>query len=510
MCIQIHNVASFKAFGSLPVTRTCRYTQCSAISSSSTPHAARLGYFSSPAAPFTAAASANTPPPQFRTTGVVTKAQQHPSDIDISSLLDDIDFPDIDADLASFQDEDGAVFGDEGVPVSYGNDGYALEAYEVGVALIDRSHWGRLRLAGPHRLQFLHSQSTADVATLDPGSGTDTVLVTPQGRTIDVATVLSQGSGALLLLSPGMSTAIKERLEKFIFPNDEVSVSDIAPATAMFSLLGPASDVVMRELAAESVVGAEQGSHSVFSFGGKPVIAVVGGGLPGTGYTLIVAESAAGDLWRAITGRGAEPMGTRAWEIARVLAGRPAPGRELTEEYNPLEAGLYGAVSLNKGCYIGQETLAKVHSQGALRRELWGLELEAPCAVGADVYAYSSDSSGSSGKSIGRVTSYVDTVQQAHRALAYLKCRDGAQKVALEGKSVVVDGVKGKVVRIAAARRKFPEGAAPVEGAASKRSTAASEAAAAEEAARKAAKLKAMQDQLAAWQAAQSGGGQSG
>lgn len=57
---------------------------------------------------------------------------------------------------------------------------------------------------------------------------------------------------------------------------------------------------------------------------------------------------------------GVEPLGCDAFEVARVLAGRPAPGSELTEDFNPLEAGLYGAISLQKGCYIGQETLAKV------------------------------------------------------------------------------------------------------------------------------------------------------
>ncbi len=62
---------------------------------------------------------------------------------------------------------------------------------------------------------------------------------------------------------------------------------------------------------------------------------------------------------------GVEPLGCDAFEIARVLAGRPAPGSELTEDFNPLEAGLYGAISLQKGCYIGQETLAKVGAGGA-------------------------------------------------------------------------------------------------------------------------------------------------
>lgn len=397
---------------------------------------------------------------------------------------------------------------DDGIPTTFGNDGYALEAAEVGVALVDRSHWGRLRLSGPDRLSFLHSQSSADLANLAPGTGTDTVFVTAQGRTIDIASIYSQGSGTLAIVSPGMVATIKDRLEKYIFPNDRVAVTDITPKTAMFSLIGPESDAVMLELAAgDDIVGAEYGTHTVLGFGGKPVIVIVGGGLPGPGYTLIVEESVAADLWRVLAARGAILMGSTAWDIARVIAGRPNPGAELTEEYNPLEAGLYGAVSLNKGCYIGQETLAKVHSQGALRRELWGIDLAAPTQVGDEVYASGWDIQGSSNKEIplGRVTSYVDTVQQDHRALAYLRCRDAsAGRVHLEGKEVLVNGVTGKVVRLEAATRAFPPGAAPEEGGASKNKQQKLKDAEAEaEAARKAEKMRAMQAQLEAWKAQQ-------
>lgn len=68
-------------------------------------------------------------------------------------------------------------------------------------------------------------------------------------------------------------------------------------------------------------------------------------------------------------------MGEVEWEMARILQGRPAAGKELTEQHTPLEAGLYHAVSLNKGCYMGQETLAKVHKLNAVKQQLQGLLL---------------------------------------------------------------------------------------------------------------------------------------
>lgn len=67
------------------------------------------------------------------------------------------------------------------------------------------------------------------------------------------------------------------------------------------------------------------------------------------------------------------PMGSQEWETARIQQGRPALAIELTEQYTPLEAGLFHAVSLNKGCYMGQETLAKVHKLDAVKQRLQGL-----------------------------------------------------------------------------------------------------------------------------------------
>lgn len=80
-------------------------------------------------------------------------------------------------------------------------------------------------------------------------------------------------------------------------------------------------------------------------------------------------------------------MGEAAWERERIISGRPRAGRELTDAHTPLEAGLWDAVSLDKGCYIGQETLAKVSKLGALNRELWGLQLQAAAQPGTTVYA---------------------------------------------------------------------------------------------------------------------------
>lgn len=80
--------------------------------------------------------------------------------------------------------------------------------------------------------------------------------------------------------------------------------------------------------------------------------------------------------------QGAIPLGQEDWETARIQQGRPVEGKELMQDYTPLEAGLYQAVSLNKGCYMGQETLAKVHKQNAVKQQLWNLRFEGPVQLG--------------------------------------------------------------------------------------------------------------------------------
>lgn len=475
------------------------------------------------------------------------------NDIDVSALFDNLELPDIDGDLASIQSSQGAIFDPKyEVPSTFGNNSRAFDALNNnGVVLVDRSHFGRLRFSGDDRLSFLHGQSTADISSLTQGTGTETAFVTPQARNIDIATVLCQSSGVMLITSPETKDILKDKLDKVIFPRDDVVITDISSKTVMFSILGDKCDQVLRRIKVDQIIGKPYGTHAVFGLNNKPVIAIAGAGLKygcgeGTasvdGYTFIADESIGGDVWQALSiddgddndtsggeserktaasGGGDDndeevlrviPMGMDVWEIARVIAGKPMPGHELTEEYTPLEAGLYHAVSLNKGCYIGQETLAKVHGQDAGRRQLWGVIMDAPCAVGDDMYAVEkSKKSGGLGawreefdksKPIGKVTSYADTPGMQHRALAYLRCRFGGERVDLQGRRVMASGgVEGTVVALSYATRTFSEENAPMASGGAKKNVSESNGEDAKSInARREAKLAELQAKLLVWQ----------
>lgn len=335
-----------------------------------------------------------------------------------------IDMPDIDEDLEGYQIEAGAVFGQEDhtVPLSYGNNSKALYSIEEDAVIVDASDWMRLRVAGPDAESFLHGQLSVDVKRMKTGSGREACVLTPQGRVIDLIMLLRMKTGFMIICSPGMGETVKQHLEKHIFMSDNVDIANVTTSTVMFRVLGPKSnDILFTLQLGEDVLGGEFGTHDVVGFDNKPLIVIKGTDLGYSGYSLIVDESASGTLWKTlVSGFGVVPMGTEAWNIARIVSGRPTAGAELKESVTAFEAGLYHAVSLNKGCYVGQETLAKVYNLDANKNEIWGFVSEMPCSPGDEVFK---DIDGTRAK-IGKITSAADDISKTpvqHRSLGFLR-----------------------------------------------------------------------------------------
>ncbi|KAK9810262.1 hypothetical protein WJX72_007511 [[Myrmecia] bisecta] len=443
--------------------------------------------------------------PHFRSRG---RCASSPVDIDLDSL----DIPEIDADIRSYQEEDGAEFTADGIALTFNNEKKAAAALENGAVVVNQSHWGRLRVSGDDRLTFLHGQSTNDFKSLRPGQGCDTVVVTAQGRTIELVSCYVQGNGVLVVVPPGMKEGLLARLNKYIFFGDKVAVQDISDRCCMLTLAGPEADNILSDLGAGKVVGQDHGTHILLNSRGSPVIVARGCGLATSGYTLIGDEAIGGELWRTLRAKGALPMGEQGWQTARTLQGRPLAGAELTEDYNPLEAGLYSAVSVDKGCYIGQETIAKVANLNAVKQQLWGLDMATPVRPGDTITA--------AGEKLGRVTSVAMKPDGTPFALGYLKSKSRGAALQLKGLKVEAAGIQGTVVPIPYATRAFADasssGAAAEEEVSeaelSERAAAARQAKAVAAAAAEAAKaerLAAMQARLAAWQAQQASSGAS-
>ena len=339
--------------------------------------------------------------------------------------------------LQTVQATSGATFesvAGVSVPSSFGNDAAAIQAAREGVALCDRSHWGHLIISDDDRLRYLHNQSTNDFQKLKPGQGCDTVFVTSTARTIDLVTAYVMEDAVLLLVSPNRRQQLLEWLDRYIFPMDRVELTDVSNDTATFSLIGLESDALLKKLGVEMPSHEAYASHELLLLGELKVRVAVGSGLALPGYTFIVAADDAAKLWQMLTAAGAVPMGDRVWEQLRVEQGRPLPDHELTEDYNPLEAGLWQTISFSKGCYIGQETITRLNTYKGVKQQLWGVRLSAPVQPGSIVTL--------EGEKVGKLTSFTET-DQGPFGLAYIRTKAGGV-----GLKVQVAEVEGEIVDV--------------------------------------------------------------
>jgi tRNA-modifying protein YgfZ len=342
--------------------------------------------------------------------------------------------------LTTYQLAAGGVADDcfPSIPASFGNDIAALAAVENGVAVVDRSHWSRIVVGGEERLRFLHNQSTADFLASKPGDCLDTVFVNSTGRTIDLATALILEQEVLLLFSPAKGAAMMELMDRYIFPADRVELRDVSATMATFSTIGPESDRLIMQLGGSVTTT----GHQVLSLEGTEVRVAVGNGLGLPGHTWFIETAAAAKLWQKLLEMGALPMGDRLWENLRILQGRPAADRELTSDYNPLEVGLWQTISFSKGCYIGQETIARLNTYKGVKQYLWGIELPQEVPIGSELSLV--------GEKVGVLTSCTSGMEPV-RGLVYLKSKVGGV-----GLKVQVAGVAGEILALPFVSHEYP------------------------------------------------------
>jgi tRNA-modifying protein YgfZ len=316
--------------------------------------------------------------------------------------------------LRDYQRSQGAHIASD-LPITFGNDAQAIAAAHQAVALCDRSHWGRLGLGGSDRLTFLHNQSTNDIKRLQPGQGCETVILTSTARTLDLVSAYVTETEILLLTSPNQRQPLLTWLDRYIFFGDKVELTDLTDTTVCFSLIGPHSATLLQQL---GVTELPQGldTHCTAEMLRLSVRIGAGSGLSPEGYTLIAERADGLALWETLTTANAIPLGEQGWEQLRILQGRPMPGTELTEDYNPLEAGLWHTVSFNKGCYIGQETIARLNTYNGVKQQLWGLKLTQPEPPGTSLLIEE--------QKVGVLTSLVETAEGIF-GLCYLKTKAG-------------------------------------------------------------------------------------
>ncbi len=297
---------------------------------------------------------------------------------------------------------------------SYGNDAAALQAVCETVAVCNRSHWGRLSLTGSDRLKFLHNQTTNDFNRLSPGQGCEATVVNSTARTLDLITAYIKPEEVWLITAPQRRTQLMAWFDRYIFFGDQVTLADITAETVCLSVMGPGSATLLQQMGLTCPEASH--AHLEGELAGIPVRVAGGDGLHAEGHTLIAASDQGIQLWQALTQAGAVPLGEQVWEQLRVKQGRPKPDTELTEDYNPLEAGLWHTVSFAKGCYIGQETIARLNTYNGVKQQLWGLRLSVAVPVPTPILL--------ADQKVGTLTSLVET-PEGFWGLGYIKTKAG-------------------------------------------------------------------------------------
>jgi folate-binding protein YgfZ len=337
--------------------------------------------------------------------------------------------------LREIQADAGAIFEeDSDVPLSFDNDSEAIAASRQTIAVADQSHWGLIQISGNDRLRFLHNQSTNDIQNRQPGESCDTVLINSTARTLDLATAYFLADVIWLLVSPNRRQSLLEWLDRYLFPMDQVELKDLTANYAIFSIIGPKSGELIAQLGAEDLQDQPPGNHQVRELNGVAVRIARGHGLSDNGYTLLVPAPEAKRFWRMLMDLEVVPLGDRVWQHLRILQGRPAPDLELTEDYNPLEAGLWQTISFEKGCYIGQETIARLNTYKGVKQYLWGLRLNSPAIPGTAITL--------DGQKVGILTSYTD-LEQPPFGLGYIRVKAGG-----EGLTVQVGDATAEVIEV--------------------------------------------------------------
>jgi folate-binding protein YgfZ len=293
-------------------------------------------------------------------------------------------------------------------------DDYA--AIREAAALLTPGDRARIAVAGRDRASYLQGLLTNDIAALRPGTGCYAAWLTPQGRMTTDMHVFESGDMILLDVPAAVREPVLQRLDQFIFSED-VQLSDLTDALSEIGVHGPSAPVVVeRSLTAAAGLAAwAQYANARAAFADAPVVVarVDRFGVPG--YTLFVEPGRAGDLAAALERAGATRVGSEAVEAARVEAGYPLFGVDMDEETIPLEAGIEPrAISMSKGCYVGQEVIVRVlhRGHGRVVKRLMGLRLREAARAGARIHA--------AGREIGAVTSAAVSPRLGPIALGYV------------------------------------------------------------------------------------------
>ncbi len=292
---------------------------------------------------------------------------------------------------------------------------------------------GFLRISGSSRVDFLQRQTSNDLRKLGDKRASLTVLTSPVARILDVFWVFEDGESLGVISLPERVRATESYLRSRIFFKDDVQIADQSAASSQILLDGPRAGEILDALGAQAP---DLQGVARFEFQNSPVSVIAQPGFGRVAYRMTITASDAMNLRLYLDKQGLSLLSAEAYERLRIEAGIPGHQTELIEAYTPLEVGLQDlAISIHKGCFTGQEVIARQINYDKITRRLVGVQLDAPVELSATIRV--------DGKSVGQITSITNSPRWGTIGLAVIKRPFDQPKTPVE-----IDGVVALVAQL--------------------------------------------------------------
>ena len=233
---------------------------------------------------------------------------------------------------------------------------------------------GRIIATDRDRLDLVHRLSTNNVNALAEGQLMDTVFTTAQARIIDRITILNRGAEVWFITGEGRHEVVRNWLQRNVFFNDKFKQQDVTADIHQIGVFGAEANAILSKQWPE-ISSLAENHHLTLDLGGNELVVARVEALAGDGYWVLGKPDALTIFTNWLSEQNVPQIDDPVYEAWRIAEGLPRTHAELTADYIPLEVGLWDAVSFKKGCYIGQEIIARMESRGKLAKQLVQVEL---------------------------------------------------------------------------------------------------------------------------------------
>lgn len=318
--------------------------------------------------------------------------------------------------------QSGAKFTEHGhwnIPKIFTTTKEEYDAASSGLAVYDMSYRGKLRLGGKECFKFMQGMLSNDVMKLEDGKGTHATLLNVKGRMITDMYIYRDGQYAFVDMEQGLNEKVSELFLKYRL-SYKATIDDVTDKYVQLCFIGPESTQYLNRIFGEDLSNLGELLFIKRELEGVEVFVVKVKRTELSSFDLYVpADSEAlitSHFLKPLDGISPQFIGFDTYEILRVEAGIPTYGVDMDEKTIPIEAGLWDALNFEKGCYIGQEVIARIKWRGHVNRHLVGFELD------GEIKPRSGDKIYKDGKEIGYVTSSVFSHRiNKYIALGYIR-----------------------------------------------------------------------------------------